>query len=216
MQATIFRPPLALTVGGRLGTAPKGRTHDGSRRLLYYYYHQWRSTEARSCWPFSSITRTGISVSARRHYHHRRHHHHQHHQDLVHELSIRDPERFWARHSQDLSWHKIPTRSLDRHSKRLPSSSIDYDHWSWFPDGEISTAYNCVDRHVELGNGDNVAIIHASPVTGAKDTKITYRQLQDETEVLAGVLREQGVEQGDVVLIYSTFVLFSLFASCYF
>lgn len=87
---------------------------------------------------------------------------------------------------------------------------MDHNHWTWFPGGEISTAYNCVDRHVELGNGENVAIIHASPVTGAKDTKITYRELQEETEVLAGVLREEGVQRGDVVLIYSMFSYYQL------
>lgn len=133
-----------------------------------------------------------------------------HHQDLVHESSIRDPENFWFHHAQELSWHKKPSVSLASYSKKLPSG-VSHDHWSWFPDGEISTAYNCIDRHVERGHGDNVAIIYESPVTGSKD-KITYRQLQDETEVMAGVLREEGVKQGDVVLIYS--MSFFLFAPC--
>ena len=54
------------------------------------------------------------------------------------------------------------------------------------------------------GNGDSVAIIWESPVTGSKE-KITYRRLLDEVEVLAGVLREEGVRKGDVVVIYSMF-----------
>lgn len=68
----------------------------------------------------------------------------------------------------------------------------------------ISTTYNCVDRHVENGNGDNVAIVWESAVTG-ESAKYTYRQLQDEVEILAGVLREEGVRKGDVVIIYSMF-----------
>ena len=52
------------------------------------------------------------------------------------------------------------------------------------------------------GNGENVAIVWDSPVTGSKE-RYTYRQLLDEVEVLAGVLREEGVKKGDVVIIYS-------------
>lgn len=68
----------------------------------------------------------------------------------------------------------------------------------------ISTTYNCVDRHVENGNGDNLAIVWESAVTG-ESAKYTYRQLQDEVEILAGVLREEGVQKGDVVIMYSLF-----------
>jgi propionyl-CoA synthetase len=128
-----------------------------------------------------------------------------HPQDIVHEHSIQNPEAFWGHHAQDLHWHKQPSRALSRSTKTLPGSGSTHDHWTWFPDGEISTTYNCVDRHVECGNGDNVAIIWESSVTGVRET-YTYRQLQDEVEVLAGVLREEGVRRGDVVIIYSTFI----------
>lgn len=124
-----------------------------------------------------------------------------HPQDAVHELSLRDPEAFWGHHAKQLHWHKQPSRTLVRTTKTLPSG-VSHEHWSWFPDGEISTTYNCVDRHVENGNGDNIAIVWESPVTGQRET-YTYRQLQDEVEVLAGVLREEGVRKGDVVIIYS-------------
>lgn len=52
------------------------------------------------------------------------------------------------------------------------------------------------------GHGDNVAIVWESPVTGVTE-KYTYARLLDEVEVLAGVLREEGVQKGDVVIIYS-------------
>ncbi|KAL2221471.1 acyl-coenzyme A synthetase [Thermoascus aurantiacus ATCC 26904] len=134
-----------------------------------------------------------------------------HPQDAVHELSLRDPEAFWRHHADQLHWHRRPSRALRRSTKTLPSG-VSHPHWSWFPDGEISTAYNCVDRHVAAGRGDHVAIIWESPVSGAKE-KYTYRQLLDEVEVLAGVLREEGVRKGDVVLIYMPMIPAALIAA---
>lgn len=125
-----------------------------------------------------------------------------HPQHAALQSSLRDPETFWSAHAARLHWHRRPSRALLRQSKTLPSG-VQHEHWSWFPDGEISTTYNCVDRHVAAGRGDDVAIIWESPVTHATK-KYTYGQLLDEVEVLAGVLREEGVRRGDVVIIYST------------
>lgn len=115
--------------------------------------------------------------------------------------SLRDPQGFWSGHAERLHWHRKPSHALARRTKTLPSG-VQHEHWSWFPDGEISTTYNCVDRHVHNGLGDQAAIIWESPVTHITE-KYTYRQLLDEVEVLAGVLREEGVRKGDVVIIYS-------------
>lgn len=117
------------------------------------------------------------------------------------EQSLRDPETFWSRHAARLHWHQKPSRALTRRTKTLPNG-VQHEHWSWFPGGEISTTYNCVDRHVHNGLGDQVAIIWESPVTKTVE-KYTYAKLLDEVEVLAGVLREEGVQKGDVVIIYS-------------
>ncbi|OAX80289.1 hypothetical protein ACJ72_05384 [Emergomyces africanus] len=135
-----------------------------------------------------------------------------HPQDKTQSLSLRSPEEFWSHHAAQLHWHKPPSASLRRNTKQLPSSGISHEHWSWFPDGEISTTYNCVDRHVLSGHGDNVAIIYESPVTGVQE-RYTYAQLLDEVEVLAGVLREEGVRKGDVVLMYMPMVPATLFAA---
>lgn len=124
-----------------------------------------------------------------------------HLQNEVHAASLADPEAFWSRQAEHLTWHKKPSRALRKQKKHLKSGTV-HDHWTWFPDGEISTTENCVDRHVKNGHGDNVAIIYDSPVTRKKE-KFTYSRLLDEVEVLAGVLREQGVRKGDVVLVYS-------------
>ncbi|RAH51816.1 acyl-CoA synthetase [Aspergillus piperis CBS 112811] len=134
-----------------------------------------------------------------------------HPQQLVHNISLRDPEGFWSRQAEQLYWHKPPSRAINQQTKTTPNGS-SHSHWSWFPDGEISTTYNCVDRHVHSGNGDNIAIIWESPVTGTKE-KYTYKQLLDEVEVLAGVLREEGVRKGDVVIIYMPMIPAALIAA---
>jgi propionyl-CoA synthetase len=125
-----------------------------------------------------------------------------HPQDEVYEASIKNPEEFWKKQAENVHWHKKPTRTLDRSTKKLKSGA-EHPSWQWYPDGEISNCYNCLDRHVEAGNGDNVAIYWDSPVTKTKE-QYTYKQVLREVEILAGVLREEGVRRGDVVIIYST------------
>ncbi len=124
-----------------------------------------------------------------------------HPQDEVQAHSLQSPESFWSHQAEQLYWHKKPSRALARPTKNL-SSGISHPSFTWFLDGEISTSYNCIDRHVINGNGDSTAIIWDSPVTGCKE-KYTYSQLLQEVEELAGVLREEGVRKGDVVLVYS-------------
>ncbi|KAL2261651.1 hypothetical protein VTK26DRAFT_3693 [Humicola hyalothermophila] len=123
-----------------------------------------------------------------------------HPQDQVHHHSLNDPESFWGHQAEHLHWHKKPSAVLARTTKSLKTGD-SHDHWEWFPDGEISTCYNCVDRHVLAGNGDAPAILYDSPVTQTKE-RYTYKQLLDEVEVFAAVLREEGVKKGDVVLVY--------------
>jgi propionyl-CoA synthetase len=134
-----------------------------------------------------------------------------HIQDLVYKASISDAETFWSRQAENVYWHRKPSKAFQKTTKHLKKIDVSHDHWSWYPDGEISTTYNCVDRHVSNGNGDNVAIYWDSPVTEQKE-QYTYRQLLNEVETLAGVLREEGVKRGDVVLIYMPMIPASLFA----
>ncbi len=133
-----------------------------------------------------------------------------HIQDEVQKRSLQDPETFWGHHAEQLYWHKKPSQVLKRTTKKLPSG-VSHPYWTWFPDGEISTSYNCVDRHVKDGRGDVTAVIWDSPVTGNKE-KFTYKQLLEEVETLAGVLREEGVKKGDTVLIYMPMIPAALFA----
>ncbi|KAI8255835.1 hypothetical protein K4K58_005385 [Colletotrichum sp. SAR11_239] len=123
-----------------------------------------------------------------------------HPQDEVLRHSLEDPEGFWSHQAEHLHWHKKPTSTL-KVTKKTLKSGVTHDSWEWFADGEISTCFNCVDRHVHDGKGDAPAIFYDSPVTGTKQT-LTYKQLLDEVEVFAGALREEGVKKGDVVLVY--------------
>ncbi|WP_067987118.1 propionyl-CoA synthetase [Neptuniibacter pectenicola] len=110
--------------------------------------------------------------------------------------SINTPDVFWAEKAQDLAWYKQPEKILSK-----DENGID----RWFADGELNTAYLALDYHVENGRGDNIAIIYDSPVTGQK-RKISYSALRDEVAKFAGVLKSQGVEKGDRVVIYMPMV----------
>lgn len=134
-----------------------------------------------------------------------------HIQDEVYAASIGNPEEFWMRQGNNLYWHKKPTLAFQKSTKFLKKSNVEHDSWSWYADGEISTTYNCVDRHVANGHGKNVAIYWDSPVSNTKE-QYTYKQLLEEVEALAGVLREEGVKKGDVVLIYMPMIPAAIFA----
>ena len=103
-----------------------------------------------------------------------------------------DPEQFWARAAGQISWDKPWDKTFDG------SRGV---YGEWFAGGQCNTCYNCIDRHVENGRGDQLAIIYDSPITGAKQT-YTYRQLLEEVEALAAVLSEMGIAKGDRIIIY--------------
>ncbi|KAJ5400902.1 NRPS-like protein biosynthetic cluster [Penicillium sp. CMV-2018d] len=121
-------------------------------------------------------------------------------QDEALRQSLQNPEDFWSRQAQRLHWHKKPDEAIHK-GQKTHQDGTTRPTWEWFPGGEISTCYNCVDRHIAAGNGHEIAIYYDSPVTNTKD-KITYDTLLTEVETLAGVLREHGVKKGDVVMLY--------------
>ncbi len=113
-----------------------------------------------------------------------------------------NPETFWMEAANAVSWSKQPTKALFDENAPI---------YEWFKDGEINTCYNAVDRHVEAGNGDRVAIIYDSPITG-NSAKITYAQLQEKVASLGGALQAQGITKGDRVIIYMPMVAEALIA----
>ena len=112
--------------------------------------------------------------------------------EIAFERSIKDPDAFWGEAAEGVHWYKKWDTVLDDSNKPF---------YRWFKGGEINTCYNALDRHIENGRGDQVALIYDSPVT---DTikKYSFTELRDETAKFAGVLAGLGVQKGDRVLIY--------------
>jgi len=122
--------------------------------------------------------------------------------DETYRRSLEDPEGFWGEAAAAIDWTKAPETVLD--DSRSPFTR-------WFPDGELNTSYNALDRHVEAGDGDRTALIYDSPVT---DTvrRYTYAEALGEVARLAGALAGLGVTKGDTVLIYMPMVPEAAFA----
>lgn len=110
--------------------------------------------------------------------------------------SMNNKEKFWGDAAKGIDWIKPFSKVYD-------GSSSPFD--KWFPDGELNTCYNCIDRHVERGLGSTPAIIFDSPVSDSREI-ITYNALLDKVQRLSGVLAGLGVKKGDVVLIYMPMV----------
>ena len=102
-----------------------------------------------------------------------------------------DYEAFWAEQGHRLSWDTEPTQVLDW--SRAPFAT-------WYADGTLNAAHNCLDRHVEAGLGDRVAF-HFEGEPGDTRT-ITYADLAAEVRQAANALIELGVQAGDRVAIY--------------
>lgn len=104
----------------------------------------------------------------------------------------KDREAFWGEQARELlHWHTPFTEVLDWSNPPFAT---------WFNDGELNIAYNCLDRHVEAGNGDRVALLWEGEP--GDDRRITYAELTDEVKRLSNVMTGLGIGQGDRVAIY--------------
>jgi propionyl-CoA synthetase len=110
--------------------------------------------------------------------------------------SLEDPEGYWRDAAGAIDWITPPTRILDDSAPPL---------YRWFPDAELNTCYNALDRHVEQGRAEQIALIYDSPVTD-QVVRYTYRELRDQVAKVAGALRDLGVEKGDRVVVYMPMV----------
>ncbi|ATD73194.1 MULTISPECIES: propionyl-CoA synthetase [Gordonia] len=106
--------------------------------------------------------------------------------------AVDDREGFWLEAARAVDWTVRPTRALD-------DSAAPF--YRWFPDGELNTSYNALDRHVQAGNGDRTALIWDSAMVG-EVRRYTYAELLDEVSRFAGVLAARGITAGDRVVIY--------------
>ena len=109
----------------------------------------------------------------------------------LHDAAAADPEAFWAVQAGELldwsePWHTV----------------LDWDlpFARWFVGGKLNASYNCVDRHVEAGHGDQVAFLWEGEPGDSRT--ITYAQLLDDVSRAANALKALGVEKGDRVAIY--------------
>jgi propionyl-CoA synthetase len=116
--------------------------------------------------------------------------------DETYARSLADPAGFWGEAAEALHWDRRWQRVLD-------DSAAPF--YRWFTGGELNTCYNAVDRQVELGRGEQRALIYDSPITGVLRT-VTYRALRNEVALFAGALARLGVVFGDRVVIYMPMV----------
>ena len=88
----------------------------------------------------------------------------------IYRKSIKNPEDFWKKISEDIFWFKKPTKILNK---------SNHPFYKWYEDGTTNTCYNALDIHIDNGRGDRDALIYDSPITGSKN-KFTYKQLKEK------------------------------------
>ena len=115
----------------------------------------------------------------------------------VYKESILKPDEFWASIAERVHWYK----------KWKKVSDVDYKKAkiNWFINGKLNVSYNCLDRHVNDGNGDKTAIIWEGN-NPSEDKKYTYSELLIEVKKFANVLKSLGVKKGDRVCLYMQMV----------
>ena len=115
----------------------------------------------------------------------------------IYKESVKDPEAFWARTAERLSWYKKwdQVRDYDFKTAKI----------AWFMGGKLNLTYNCLDRHVEAGAGERTAIIWEGN-DPSESKHISYSELLESVCRFANVLKAQGIQKGDRVCIYMQMV----------
>lgn len=112
----------------------------------------------------------------------------------MYEESIKDPDNFWSKLAiEHVSWYKKWNKVQEYDFKK--------GNIKWFDGAKLNVSYNCLDRHVENGHGDDIAIIWEGNEP-TLEKKFTYKQLLDEVQKFTNVLESKGVKKGDRVCIY--------------
>lgn len=112
--------------------------------------------------------------------------------ESMYEEAERDLQGFWSRQAEELiDWAESPTQVLDESNAPF---------YRWFPDGKLNVSHNCLDRHIEAGNGDRIAY-HWRGEEG-EERDITYAELHRDVQRFANALRDRGIRKGDVVGIF--------------
>ena len=112
--------------------------------------------------------------------------------EAAHARSLAEPDAFWREAAAELDWTRPFERVLDDRNPPF---------YRWFTGGGINICDNALDRHLRRGDGERVALIYDSPVTGTVQS-FTYAELTDCVARFAGALARLGVVKGDRVVIY--------------
>jgi acetyl-CoA synthetase len=123
-----------------------------------------------------------------------------------------DPDAFWAEQAARLDWH-TPWQSVHTWKPATPDASgaLSVPETTWFAGGRLNVAVNCVDRHVQNGLGDKVAV-HFEGEPGDRRS-LTYAELQREVSKAANALTDLGIGVGDRVVIYLPVILETIIAT---
>ena len=96
--------------------------------------------------------------------------------------SINQPQQFWSEQANAIEWYEKPQNILSTDDKGYPL---------WYPDGALNVCYLALDKHIQDGHGDNIAIIYDSPVTQTIK-KYTFSEVKTEVAKLAGGMQSLG------------------------
>lgn len=120
----------------------------------------------------------------------------------IYNKSITSSEEFWKEQANQLEWYNLPSNILSTDKNGYPL---------WFTDGNLNACYLAVDKHIQDGYGEQVAIIYDSPVTQTVK-KYTFNEVKTEVAKLAGGLLSLGLEKGDTAVIYMPMIPQAAFA----
>ncbi len=109
----------------------------------------------------------------------------------LHARSLADPEKFWGEIASELTWLKPWDKVLDE---------SEAPFYKWFTGGQTNITLNCIDRHIQAGNGDRVAIYWEGEPGDSK--VLTYQDVHDEVCRFANTLKKLGLDKGDSIAIY--------------
>ena len=111
----------------------------------------------------------------------------------IYDYSIKDPEGFWAEQAERITWFKK--------WNKVWNWDFNKADISWYEGAELNACYNCVDRHVDNGHGNETALIWEGN-DSSESKKLSYNDLLTEVQLAANSLKGLGVEKGDRVCIY--------------
>ncbi|TDE55475.1 AMP-binding protein [Flavobacterium sp. GT3P67] len=120
----------------------------------------------------------------------------------IYTRSIDQPETFWAAQADEIEWYSKPETILSKDENGYPL---------WYKDGELNICYLALDKHIQDGYGDQIAIIYDSPVTQIIK-KYTFSEVKIEVAKLAGGMQSLGLKKGDTAIIYMPMIPQTAFA----